>query len=293
MNMKKKNGLLLSVLSLILFFSTVPLASYLYGYGGHNMKFSLIIILYTLATFVCMRISKSKLDRIIGIAILVVPPVLIMGFIYLRSIIQGVFQETSISWLSSCAYLFGIGLGYLVYISNRVFQIFTSLIIVVFSIWMFFIGYNYYFHYLNYSSFTGITLKHSPDYKFTDKYSNIFQNSDFKDRTVIFDFWFTRCGICIKDMPKFEKYFQKYGRDGKFYFYSINCPISSDTLGYAEYIVRDYGFSFPLLYTDNETIKLFHIKYYPTYIVIKNGNVIFQGNMDNLETFLERKTLHI
>jgi thiol-disulfide isomerase/thioredoxin len=283
--MNKKQIIYFTLFSIILFAFTLPLASSLFGLGGHNLKFMLTTVLYTLVSWQLLKYLKHGKAQKSAIMILMLPPVIITGFILGNGFFKGDVSLTIVSWLSSLAYFIGMGFGFLLFYTRKGLNWLILIFVIMVSTWVYFYGYNYYLHFINYKNFNGKTSGKTPEFNISDKLGNSYNNKDFVNKTVIFDFWFTRCGSCFRDMPRFEKLFQRYGRDGTAFFYSVNFPISTDTVGYADYIIKDYGFSFPVLYAKESVIRSLRISCYPTYIVFRNEKILFRGDIENLESY--------
>lgn len=274
------------VISVVLFTLTTFSGSGILPFFGHNLKFALVIVLYGISSYYILSLTTSGKEKAIALCVFFILPFISLTSVFWLAISKGVFMKTSVSWPSSIAYPLALLLGSLsVRWNNYKFIIwFASLVL---SLFMLFWGYDYYVNYLNFRTFTGRTEEEAPKFSFRDNKDNIFANDEFAKRTVVLDFWFTKCRYCLEDMPRFEELFQKYGRDGQILFYSVNCPLTSDSAGHARYILEEYGFHFPLLFSSDSTIKQLKISTFPTYIVLKNDKIIFRGCLRDLESIMD------
>jgi thiol-disulfide isomerase/thioredoxin len=152
-----------------------------------------------------------------------------------------------------------------------------------FVVFMFFQGWNYWLHRINYGTFTGKVETSVLAVKFEafDQNSNLISDSDFKGKIVLLDFWHTRCGICFEKFPQVQAAFEKYKNDSSVAIYAVDKPIEEDKPNQAFEMIREEGYSFPVVIAKDEDFpEKFGVKYYPTTFVIdRSGMIVYKGDI--------------
>lgn len=158
--------------------------------------------------------------------------------------------------------------------------IFLSICFVVF---MFFQGWDYWIHRMNYGTFTGRVQTFNLPAKFEglNEQNEIVTDENFRNKIVLLDFWYTGCGVCFEKFPQVQAAYEKYRNDSSVAIFAVDKPIEEDTPGQAFQVIKEAGYSFPVVIAkDEELPRKFGVKYYPTTFVIDDsGKIVFKGDI--------------
>lgn len=95
-----------------------------------------------------------------------------------------------------------------------------------------------------------------------------------KDSIVVLDFFYTSCGPCIAAIPHLKEIDSLYKNKGVAVM-GIN-PMKNDHPR-LERFVKYHGINYPILLVENEVARQqFGVSAYPTLLIIKNNQVVFQ-----------------
>lgn len=114
---------------------------------------------------------------------------------------------------------------------------------------------------------------------FIDHIGNTLTIDSLKFKIVILDFWYSKCGPCFKEFPKFQKLYETYKEDPDVLIASINIPFPDDKNGDAFNLISQYKFyKFqnikPLEYAELE----WGVSEYPTTLIFDSlKNVRYKG----------------
>lgn len=72
-------------------------------------------------------------------------------------------------------------------------------------------------------------------------------SSELKGKTVVLNFWATWCGPCRRELPDFEKLYQKYKNDPKVVVLSMSTDEASTPVQSIADFVQGHRYSFPVL----------------------------------------------
>ncbi len=163
-------------------------------------------------------------------------------------------------------------------------NVLTTFLGCLLAIFMFFEGYDYWLHKLNFGTFTGRIEAHNLPAKFEafDERQNPVAEGNFQNKIVLLDFWTTTCGICFKKFPQVQTVYDKYKSDSSVMILAVNNPIEEDKPNQAFDDVRKEGHSFPVVVTKDEDLaEKFGVKGYPTTFVInRNGQIVYKGDIE-------------
>ncbi len=122
------------------------------------------------------------------------------------------------------------------------------------------------------------------DFLVTDLDGNSFKLSDLKGKVVVINFWFTKCGPCVQEMPELNQLTEDFkDKDVKF------LAITFNKKELIEQFIEDTTFDFTLIPNANDVITMYRVQSYPTSIVInKEGEIIAKeiGYRTNIKTVL-------
>ncbi|MGY0407820.1 MAG: TlpA family protein disulfide reductase [Polaribacter sp.] len=113
---------------------------------------------------------------------------------------------------------------------------------------------------------------------------------DFKDKkfdikekrgkVIVFDLWYSSCGICFKEFPEFEKLSKEYKNDSLVELYTLNLPLKRDSIASMKNMLKSYNFK--KLYSSNlDSFKILNNRTVPKIIIVdKKGNVSYKGGLN-------------
>lgn len=272
--MKKKYYILLSLISLALFFGI----SVLGGYPGHHIKFLVAAIVYSTLTYIVLSRNPDKKNQLFSLLIILLPSLLIDIPFHIID-----YQETRMSLPSSLAYIIGIGFGLLIYYSRLYLKIILGSVLIAFSIWMAVSGYTFWLHKVNFGSFSGfIHEKKSFPIEGVDQSGNHIDDSTLRDKIIVIDFWNTHCGVCFREFPEYQKLYDDYKETPSLLFLAIDKPLPQDTVGQAFSMITTRGYTFPVLVPDDKSLpEKFGVTGYPTVVIInEDGIAVFRGSVE-------------
>ena len=95
---------------------------------------------------------------------------------------------------------------------------------------------------------------------------------DYRGRFILLNFWATWCSPCLKEMPDFEKAYQKMGQE-KLIVLAVG--MGEDTKKISKFAEK-YGFTFPMVADPKlEITNLYGVKNIPvTYLIDQEGVVL-------------------
>ncbi len=169
------------------------------------------------------------------------------------------------------------------------FRIAIVAISVAMSVFYYLRGHELWLNYLSYGTATGIVHETAP----TDWMNQIAPSADKTNYKatdmVVLDFFNTRCGYCFAAFPTVQQYYEQWKNNDRVAVYALDIPIKGDTTGMAMQVVRDRGFTFPVLVGNENLKKLFNIQAYPTVIVLQQNNIIFRGTIEDAGKLVAEK----
>lgn len=152
-----------------------------------------------------------------------------------------------------------------------------------FVVFMLFQGWDYWIHKSNFGTFTGKVSYNLPaKFEAFDEQKHLILDNSFQDKIVLLDFWTTTCGVCFEKFPQLQTVSEKYRSDSSVAIFAVNKPIEEDKPNQAFEMIREYGYSFPVVVTKDEDLaEKFGVKGYPTTFVInRNGQIVYKGDIE-------------
>lgn len=268
--MKKK----IFYLFLILFPFTIYLISGLLFNSNHIWMF-----LFTNVAYIYIGLATSKFKK----SLLLSLPFYLMLF-------SGLFLNDNLTSII-ILYLIFIPISIYLGVIFKKKQLIFIYILIIFLISFF--GINYWSNfYNNFSSRQNVNFPKVKLYEIKTDSLVLFE----EDKVIVLDFWTTTCGICFKKFPDFEKIYLKYKDISKVKIYSVNIPVSIDTLLKTKQLVNKLNYKFPTLYAKSASVANDSLGFneYPHLIIIKNnmirynGSLITQSGIYNIENEIER-----
>ncbi|EFM09815.1 alkyl hydroperoxide reductase/ Thiol specific antioxidant/ Mal allergen [Paenibacillus curdlanolyticus YK9] len=133
----------------------------------------------------------------------------------------------------------------------------------------------------------------APNFTLLDLKGQSHQLSDYKGKAVVVNFWGSFCPPCVKEMPEFQRQYDKWG-DKSLNILAVN--LSEDDLT-VQTFVGERNLSYPILRDANRVIeRKYGLEQYPTTFFVKpDGTImdIFVGGMtekdidDRIERLLQ------
>jgi len=140
-----------------------------------------------------------------------------------------------------------------------------------------------------------IPAKPSPAPPFTleDRSGRKVSLAQLRGRPVVLDFWATWCGPCRSTMPEVEKLHRKYRGKG---LQVVGINIEGKSQKVIDYLNQS-GYSFTVLFDSgnwkSEVAKQYQVSSIPrTFLIDRNGNVVFSGHPNRLSESLIESTLN-
>jgi thiol-disulfide isomerase/thioredoxin len=283
--MKTKQILIFSLLSVLLQLVTAPFGGY---FGGHPVKFLVAGILYAALTWFFLSKTPGKKSSWVVLLIMIIPiliPILIgIGIAITHgSTISNEFRATRLSWPSTLAQIIGVFIGLWLFKAGKLSRIIIGTAWIVLCIWMMLTGYRFWLNKLNFDNYFCSVDEPLPEVVFSNQDGDSLSGTDFNDKIVVLDFWFTGCGYCIAEMPDFQKLSDKYKNNSSVIFYSANTPERDDTIGQAQKMLNDNHCLLPLLFAEHNITKTLGIRVYPTYMIFAQNRIFYRGGFSRLD----------
>jgi peroxiredoxin len=128
----------------------------------------------------------------------------------------------------------------------------------------------------------------APDFDLMKLDGKSMKLSDLKGKAVLLNFWATYCPPCVKEMPMFQTFFEKY-QDKNFVILGISADQSGDVA--AEFI-KKMGITYPIGMATKKIVQLYKVYGLPTsFMLNKQGDIIQQYIGPPAENMLERDIL--
>lgn len=148
---------------------------------------------------------------------------------------------------------------------------------------MFFQGWDYWIHKDLYGTFTGRTNNYNPPAKFEafNEKKDLITETDFNNKIVLLDFWYTGCGVCFQKFPQLQSVYERYKQDSSVVILAVDRPVEEDKPNEAFEVIKEEGHNFPVVITkDADLAEKWGVKGYPTTFVINpNGQIVYKGDI--------------
>lgn len=122
------------------------------------------------------------------------------------------------------------------------------------------------------------------DFIVTDLEGKTIKLSALKGKVVVLNFWFTRCGPCIVEMPKLNELVEEF-KNKEVVFLAI----TFNKKGIVENFLDEKIFNYTIAPNANDVITMYGVQSYPTSIIInKKGEIVLKeiGYRTNIKTVL-------
>ena len=122
------------------------------------------------------------------------------------------------------------------------------------------------------------------DFIVTDLKGKTIKLSELKGKVVVLNFWFTKCGPCVVEMPKLNELVEEY-KNKEVVFLAI----TFNKKGVVENFLNETTFNYTIAANANDVITMYGVQSYPTSIVInKEGEIVRKeiGYRTNIKSVL-------
>lgn len=111
----------------------------------------------------------------------------------------------------------------------------------------------------------------APAFRLADMNQEPLALSDFKGTPLVVNFWGTFCEPCIREMPSFQKQYEKWKDQG---LEIVGINLSEDSFSVASY-VKLTGVTYPIVRdVDRKTEKKYGLRSYPTTFFLNEDGTI-------------------
>ncbi len=113
----------------------------------------------------------------------------------------------------------------------------------------------------------------APDYSFMDHMGRAVNNSSAMGKVVLLDFWATWCAPCRRELPEFQKVFEKYNTNPDIIFLAASTDREREKV---KPYIQEAGYTFPYGFADEYATK-FGVEGIPSLFIIgPNGNIRYK-----------------
>jgi thiol-disulfide isomerase/thioredoxin len=173
--------------------------------------------------------------------------------------------------------------GYLFFVITDKKRFIILMISMVLCLYYYFIGIGQWLNYEQHGSISGrVNERIQADWPSYLKTSDSIK-FDSKDKFIVLDFFNTRCAACFNSFPMLQRTYDYYKSNSRVSIYAVDIPYLTDTPGMGIQLVREDGFTFPVLVGQEKSDSVFRILAYPTVIVLKDSAIIFRGSIENID----------
>lgn len=160
----------------------------------------------------------------------------------------------------------------------------------IFSSWYMVKGFDYWTHYCSWGNIAGrIKNIKIQNWKQAVYPADTLPIGFYKDKYIVLDFWTAFCGVCFRKFPELDNVNRKYQSNRQVMVWAINLPLANDSSKYERAAEMKQKYTFQNTFADSTAWEVFDISGVPTILVIKNDEVVFKGDIENLKTFLSEE----
>ncbi|WP_149912362.1 TlpA family protein disulfide reductase [Sphingobacterium cavernae] len=273
---------ILSFVLLIICLSVIPLVRSYY-----NFHTNIVVSLFSYFIFSYLILKKTLLQKEKNIkSILVLLPFIILV------ILSFFFQLLDYFPGLVFAPVIGITLGYISdMVNNKFYKFYILIIPILLSVWVFTTFSKIWQDFMIYRTFgTGETLKDAPHFTFYKENVRL-SNKNFIGKTSVFFIWNTSCPYTPRYLPSLKLQYEKFSSNEKIKFYSVNIPMSKDTLGTDSLYLSQYGINLTFLKVSKieDMYEMFGQAPIPLTIILNpEGKIVYWGNIDKIGSTLTK-----
>jgi thiol-disulfide isomerase/thioredoxin len=139
----------------------------------------------------------------------------------------------------------------------------------------------YWFNFSDYGTFTGKVEKTNVfTWQVRNEKGETVDQDRYTNKIVLLDFWTTSCAVCFRKFPELEKIYQACKNDTAIIMEAVNVPLPTDTNNMPFVIMKNKPYTFPTVVGLNNIDTIFGVEVYPTTIVLRNGAIVYKGNIE-------------
>lgn len=262
------------------------------SFGGHRLKiiFSFFLHFPLIVFFLKGETFKVK---IIKTGIYTFSIVLLTSISILTNL-----KETSwymVSHLSTLSSFLAVFLGFMYSILNFKGKVTVVLSFFAFILWLSYSFFDIWMQRVNFETYTGRLQEPIPLIDFQVYALNndkVFDFASSKEKIWVIDCWTSTCGACFELFPKFEKLANEYKEYDNIEFIALNSIYKGEKPEQNYQLIEERNLKFNVGFIDFETAKINGIKVYPTYLIVKNNQIVYLGTNNflkkNIRFFLEK-----
>jgi peroxiredoxin len=142
--------------------------------------------------------------------------------------------------------------------------------------------------------------KLAPSFALKDAVGKTVRLSDYRGRVVLLDFWATKCGGCVEEIPWFIEIAQMFATKGlatvgvseDVAYENLKGPDEAWAL--VQPFIRDHKVPYPVLMGDQQVTTSYNIQALPlTYLIDRRGRVaaVYAGMVDRADIEANIRTL--
>lgn len=211
---------------------------------------------------------------------LLILPIVVVIVVY--NVFQ--FKDTLVSFPSNIFLLIGASFGYWFYKSPN-FWLPLLLISFVFT-WQY-AGTTLFLNYINFGTLSGKVSERIPLMNLY--YSNGTTATPKLSKTVILDFWNSKCGYCYALFPLIDSVHKKIDTS-RFDLRVVNIPFKTEKKEDNYNLLDRFHYSFNQVFMDNaSSMDSFNITGFPTTIVLQDNRIIYRGDFEEALKMLDIK----
>lgn len=144
------------------------------------------------------------------------------------------------------------------------------------------------------SNIESVTITTPPSFILKDIFNNTYNLDDYKNQTVILNFWSMSCKICKEELKDFEKIYNTY-QDNVILLTIISPELSNSSTEEIKKYIEENNYSFPVLIDESSTyFKKYGISSFPNTFIIDNNEVKIKIpgaiSYENLENYIKEYT---
>lgn len=108
-----------------------------------------------------------------------------------------------------------------------------------------------------------------PNFKLTTMDGDEVTSKNTKGKIILFNFWFTSCGPCIKEMPELNEMVQEFEDEGVLFI----APTFNDTDQVDQFLKR-FDFDYSIVSDVKDFCLELNIRSYPTHFIVNKEGMI-------------------
>ncbi|QKJ29115.1 TlpA family protein disulfide reductase [Mucilaginibacter mali] len=252
---------------------------------GHKFNIAFCIPVYCLLVWYILFLRKTKKMRLTAVLIISIPVLITLLPIHILS-----FKATLISLPSLFAYFVGMGFGFLLFNARAQYRVALVGLILLLTVYTSTLGFDLWLNKHNFGTWSSHVNEIVPvNVKFKDNAGIEYRIADHQNQILVLDFWNTACGVCFRKFPILAEKIKAYSSRDKVQFYTVNSPLSRDTIGEASATLKEFKYNFNQLGVSNiKAAKSMGVMFYPTVLIIYKGRIIYRGEIENIDPVLEK-----